>query len=47
MILVFIAIDRKSGKKRIINASIRQLKSQMNKWRKEGYDVSDLEDLFK
>ena len=47
MILVFIAIDKKSGKKRIINASIRQLKSQMNKWRKEGYDVSDLEDLFK
>lgn len=47
MIIGFIGIDKKLGKKRIINTQIKKLKVQMNKWRKEGYDVSSLEDLFK
>ena len=45
--LGFLGLNKKSGKNRVINASIRQLKSQMGKWRSEGYDVSSLEDLLK
>ena len=47
MIAGFIGIDKNLKKKRVFSALIKQLRSQMEKWRAEGYDVSDLEDLFK
>ena len=39
--------NRNIGRRRAANARIRRFKRQLERWRQEGYDVSDLEDLFK
>ena len=46
LMLVITLLDWSLGGK-TRNARISKLKRQMEKWRTEGYDVSDLEDLFK
>ena len=46
LMLVITLLDWSLGGK-TRNARISKLKRQMNKWRAECYDVSDLEDLFK
>ena len=46
LMLVITLLDWSLGGK-TRNARISKFKRQMNKWRAEGYDVSDLEDLFK
>ena len=52
MVLIVIILVIRWNNKRMAtvgatNLRIKQLKKQMEKWRNEGYDVSDLEDLFK
>lgn len=42
---VFLA-KRRAGERRAALVRIRQLKAMMEQWRQEGYDVSELEDLF-
>lgn len=37
----------KIAERRPVDARIRQLKARMEQWKREGYDVSELEDLFK
>jgi len=39
--------NKSTKRRRATNAQIRDLKTQMELWREEGYDVSELEDLFK
>ena len=39
--------NRSIKRRRATNTQIRELKASMEQWREEGYDVSDLEDLFK
>jgi len=44
---VLFTINRNRKRRTASNARIRELKAQMERWRAEGYDVSELEDLFK
>jgi hypothetical protein len=39
--------NRRIQRGKVAGARIGELRAQMEKWRREGYDVSDLEDLFK
>ena len=39
--------NKSTKRRRATNAQISELKTQMELWREEGYDVSELEDLFK
>jgi len=39
--------NKSTKRRRATNAQIRELKTQMELWREEGYDVSELENLFK
>jgi hypothetical protein len=43
----FFWAHRSTKRRRVANAQIRELKTQMELWREQGYDVSELEDLFK
>jgi len=43
----FFWANKSTKRRRSTNAQIRDLKTQMELWREEGYDVSELEDLFK
>jgi len=43
----FFLANKSTKRRRATNAQIRELKTQMELWREEGYDVSELEDLFK
>ena len=43
----FFWANKSTKRRRATNAQIRELKTQMELWREEGYDVSELEDLFK
>ena len=40
-------VNRRIAAGRVVNARVKQLRAKMEKWRAEGYDVSELEDLFK
>ena len=40
-------VNKSTKRRRATNAQIRDLKTQMELWREEGYDVSELENLFK
>lgn len=40
-------VNRNRKRKKSLNAMIKGLKAQMERWRDEGYDVSELEDLFR
>ena len=39
--------NKSTKRRRATNAHISELKTQMELWKEEGYDVSELEDLFK
>ena len=43
----FFWANKSTKRRRATKAQIRELKTQMELWREEGYDVSELEDLFK
>ena len=38
--------NKSTKRRRATNAQISELKTQMELWREEGYDVSELENLF-
>lgn len=47
LMLVITLLDWSLGGGKARNARIKKLHMQMERWQKEGYDVSILEDLFK
>ena len=40
-------VNRRIAARKVVNGRVKQLRAKMEKWRTEGYDVSELEDLFK
>jgi hypothetical protein len=44
---VLFTVSRSRKRRVASNTRIRELKAQMERWREQGYDVSELEDLFK